>query len=101
MSPQQQTRVPAPKRVSDRRWKDLVERFPKTCRLVLAPPSLRSSWALKIGPGGGDNTEDITVCMRYHTVFSRGVFLGGAVSPTPKNGNDCSVGKVFSVNPGG
>ena len=35
-----------------RRWKDLADSFPKTCRLVLEPRLVRSNRALRVGSGG-------------------------------------------------
>lgn len=36
----------------ERRWKDIVDGCPITCRLVLAPSPLRTNGALKVDPGG-------------------------------------------------
>ena len=48
---------------TSRRWNHLVESFPKTCRLMLGPHSLRSNRALIIGPGG------VVSCVVYRIGF--------------------------------
>lgn len=45
----------------ERRWTDIVDGCPMTCRLVLAPSPLRTNGALKVDPGGVRRPA----CLRY------------------------------------
>ena len=62
------------------RWKDLADTFPKTCLLALKSCWVRSSRALKIGPGG------VLSCVTYGTC-TVGRLQNMRESPVREGGN--------------